>query len=74
MTPSRLLVLGTLIVIGEAIFGLPFHIPRYFRATTLEVFSLSNTQLGDLFAVYGVTATLAYFPAARWPTDFPRDG
>ena len=25
------------------------------------MFSLSNTQLGDLFAVYGVTATLAYF-------------
>jgi nitrate/nitrite transporter NarK len=43
-------------------FGLPFHIPRYFRATILEVFGLSNTQLGDLFAVYGVTATLAYFP------------
>jgi len=42
-------------------FGLPFHIPRYFRATVLEVFGLSNAQLGDLFAVYGVTATLAYF-------------
>jgi nitrate/nitrite transporter NarK len=26
------------------------------------VFGLSNAQLGDLFAVYGVTATLAYFP------------
>jgi len=43
-------------------FGLPFHIPRYFRATILEVFALSNAQLGDLFAVYGITATLAYFP------------
>ena len=62
MNPSRLLVLGTLIVIGEAMFGLPFHIPRYFRATILEVFSLSNTQLGDLSAVYGITAALAYFP------------
>ena len=62
MIPSRLLALGTLIVVGEAMFGLPFHIPRLFKATILEVFSLSNTQLGDLFAVYGVTATLAYFP------------
>jgi nitrate/nitrite transporter NarK len=43
-------------------FGLPFHIPRFFRATVLEVFGLTNTQLGDLFAVYGVTAALAYFP------------
>jgi len=59
---SRLLALGTLIFVGEAMFGLPFHIPRYFRATILEVFGLSNAQLGDLFAIYGVTATLAYFP------------
>lgn len=59
--PRRLLVIGTLIFVGEAMFGLPFHIPRYFRATTLEVFGLSNAGLGDLFAVYGVTATLAYF-------------
>jgi nitrate/nitrite transporter NarK len=51
-----------LIFVGEAMFGLPFHISRYFRATILEVFELSNAQLGDLFAVYGVTATLAYFP------------
>ncbi len=62
MILRRLLVLGTLIFVGEAMFGLPFHIPRYFRATILEVFGLSNAQLGDLFAVYGVTATLAYFP------------
>jgi len=28
----------------------------------LEVFGLSNTQLGDIFAVYGVVALVAYFP------------
>lgn len=28
----------------------------------MEVFALSNTQLGDIFAVYGVIAMLAYFP------------
>jgi len=58
---GRLVVLGTLIFIGEAMFGLPFHIPRFFRATVLEAFGLSNAQLGDVFAVYGVTSTLAYF-------------
>ncbi len=42
-------------------FGLPFHIPRFFRATVLDAFGLSNAQLGDVFAVYGVTSTLAYF-------------
>jgi len=58
---SRILALGTLIFVGEVMFGLPFHIPRYFRATVLEAFGLSNAQLGDVFAVYGVTSTLAYF-------------
>jgi len=28
----------------------------------LDVFQLSNTQLGDIFALYGIVALLAYFP------------
>ncbi len=52
----------SLVLAGELIFGLPFHTTRFFRPTFLEVFGLSNTQLGDMFAVYGVTAMLAYFP------------
>jgi predicted MFS family arabinose efflux permease len=55
-------VLFALILAGEVIFSLPFHIPRFFRPNMLEVFHLSNTQLGDIFAVYGVIALLAYFP------------
>jgi nitrate/nitrite transporter NarK len=51
-----------LILAGEIIFGLPFHTLRFFRASFLEVFSLSNAQLGDTFAIYGVMAMLAYFP------------
>ena len=51
-----------LIVAGEIVFGLPFHAARFFRPTLLEVFGFSNTQLGDLFAVYGITAMLTYFP------------
>ena len=52
----------TLVLAGELIFGLPFHTARFFRPTFLEVFGFSNTQLGDVFAVYGITAMLAYFP------------
>ena len=52
----------SLVLAGELIFGLPYHTTRFFRPTFLEVFELSNTQLGDMFAVYGVTAMLAYFP------------
>lgn len=51
-----------LIVAGEAIFGLPFHVARFFRKTVLDVFGLTNTELGAAQAVYGVTAMLAYFP------------
>lgn len=58
----RVLMITTLIVAGELVFSLPFHTARFFRPTLLEVFGLSNTQLGDLFALYGILAMLAYFP------------
>ncbi len=56
------LIIFSLIFAGEMIFSLPFHVPRFFRPTLLEVFQLSNTGLGDAFAVYGITAMLSYFP------------
>ncbi|MEO0447460.1 MAG: MFS transporter [Verrucomicrobiota bacterium] len=51
-----------LILAGEAIFFLPFVISRVFRPTFLEVFGLTNFQLGTLFSVYGTVAMIAYFP------------
>ena len=61
-TASKWISITCLICAGEMIFSLPFHITRYFRPTVLDVFDLSNTDLGDVFAVYGITAMLAYFP------------
>ena len=58
----RILFIAALVIAGEMVFGLPFHTARFFRPTLLEVFGFTNTQLGDLFAVYGVTAMLSYFP------------
>ena len=58
----RILFIAALVIAGEMVFGLPFHTARFFRPTLLEVFGFSNTQLGDLFAAYGVTAMLSYFP------------
>lgn len=52
----------SLVVAGEAVFALPFHVTRYFRPTVLSVFGLSNTELGQAMAAYGVVAMLAYFP------------
>jgi len=66
----RTIFMLTLILAGEAIFGLPFHTARFFRPTFLEVFGFSNTQLGDVFAVYGVTAMLAYFPGGALADRF----
>ncbi|MDH3577825.1 MAG: MFS transporter [Gammaproteobacteria bacterium] len=54
--------MATLVIAGEIIFGLPFHTARFFRPTLLEAFGFTNTQLGDVFAIYGVTAMIAYFP------------
>ena len=56
------IIIFCLVFAGEMIFSLPFHIPRFFRPTVLDVFALTNTELGDVFAVYGVFAMLAYFP------------
>ena len=43
--------LGLLCIIlaGEAVFSLPFHIPRFFRPSVLDAFGISNTALGDAF-------------------------
>ena len=70
---SRFFLMLTLVLAGEIVFLLPFHTTRFFRPTMLEAYGLSNTQLGDLFAVYGVMAMIAYFPVGRWPTGFPHD-
>jgi len=50
-----------LVLAGEIIFGLPFHLARFFRPTYLDVFSISNTNLGDAYAMYGLTAMISYF-------------
>lgn len=67
---NRALKLLLLIVAGEAIFLLPFVIPRIFRPTVLDVFSLNNADLGMCFSVYGVVAMISYLAggplADRW--------
>jgi nitrate/nitrite transporter NarK len=70
----RVLQMFTLVVAGEMIFGLPYNIPRYFRPTMLEAFNFTNTQLGDVFAAYGVMAMLAYFPGGVLADRFSTRG
>ena len=58
---SRNLTLLTLIVAGESAFLLPFVLPRIFRPAILDVFGLTNLDLGIAFSVYGIVAMAAYF-------------
>ena len=67
----RYVTMLALIIAGEIVFGLPFHTARFFRPTLLEVFGFTNTQLGDLFAIYGVTAMISYFPGGALADRFP---
>ena len=57
--PSWLYLL-LLIFSGEAIFILPFVLPRVFRPTVLDVLGLDNVQLGLCFSVYGLVAMISY--------------
>ena len=60
-----------LIVAGEAIFALPFHLARFFRPTVLDAFGLTNTELGAAQGVYGIFAMLSYFLGGPIADRFP---
>ncbi len=58
---KKMLTMLTLVMAGEAIFFLPFTLPRIFRATFLDVFAINNLQLGSAFSAYGIVAMVSYF-------------
>ncbi len=59
---KKVIAIISLIMAGEIIFALPFHLARFFRPTMLEVFGLTATQLGTAQGLYGIVAMLSYFP------------
>jgi len=59
---ARVLAVAVLVIAGEAVFALPFHVARFFRPTLLAGLGINNTELGALFSVYGIVAALCYFP------------
>lgn len=58
---SGFLALAALIIAGEAIFLLPFVLSRIFRPTFIDIFGITNLQLGTAFSLYGVIAMVSYF-------------
>ncbi|HET6566227.1 MAG TPA: MFS transporter [Xanthomonadales bacterium] len=73
-TRHRILYMLGLVVAGEAVFALPFQITRFFRPTVLDVFGLTNTELGTVQAAYGIVAMLAYFPGGPLADRFSARG
>ncbi len=60
-----------LIIAGEAVFLLPFNLTRFFRPTVLEVFQLTNTELGAAQGVYGILAMASYFLGGPLADRYP---
>lgn len=50
-----------LIIAGEAIFLLPFILIRVFKPIIREAFLITDDQLGEVQAFYGITAMISYF-------------
>ena len=48
-----------LVVAGETVFALPFHVARFFRPILLDVSGLTATELGTAQGVYGAIAMIA---------------
>ncbi|MGD9659217.1 MAG: MFS transporter [Methylocystis sp.] len=70
-TTRRGLAIAALIVAGESVFLLPFVLARVFRPTLLDVFQITNLQLGAAYSVYGVVAVAAYFFGGLLADRFP---
>lgn len=49
-----------LMLAGESIFVLPFLLARIYRPTFLEVFKLTNFELGTIYSTYGIVAVVSY--------------
>ncbi len=60
-----------LILSGESIYLLTYVLARIFRPTFLDVFNLTNLQLGSLFSIYGTIAIFSYFFGGLIADRFP---
>ena len=60
-----------LILAGEAVFILPFVLPRIFRPTILEVFEMGNLEYNLAQSVYGLIAIPSYLLGGPLADRFP---
>lgn len=55
-----LYVILLLILAAEAVFILPFVLPRIFRTIFLESFGINQVEIGSIFSIYGTVALVSY--------------
>ena len=60
-----------LILAGEAVFILPFVLPRIFRPTVLEVFQIENFEWGLATSSYGIVALISYLLGGPLADKYP---
>lgn len=58
---NKVTAMFALIFAGEAIFLLPFILMRVFKPIIRDAFLISDAQIGEAQALYGVTALVSYF-------------
>jgi len=68
---GKTLTLITLIIAAETIYMLPFVLVRVFRPTLLDLFGISNIELGLWFSVYGIVAMVSYVAGGPLADRFP---
>lgn len=71
MKQTNWLYLLLLILAGEAVFILPFVLPRIFRPTVLEVFEMGNLEYNLAQSVYGIIAIPSYLLGGPLADKFP---
>lgn len=59
-----------IIIAGEAVFMLPFLIPRLFRPLMLETWNLTNTDIGLAFSAYGVSSMISYIIGGQFADKY----
>jgi nitrate/nitrite transporter NarK len=57
---NKALSIFALIIAGEAVFLLPFILVRVFRPIIREAFVISDYEIGQAQAIYGITAMASY--------------
>jgi nitrate/nitrite transporter NarK len=58
---NKVTTMFALIIAGEAIFLLPFILMRVFKPVIRDAFLISDAQIGEAQALYGLTAVVSYF-------------